>query len=317
MKNSLETRLGIFVALAIICAFIILEVLGGGLESFKRGTQVAALFDNIIELKVGDPVKMAGVPIGRVETVSFATNKVMVTMKVSREALVRTDSKATIKFAGLLGQNYISLDFGTEGAPLAADGAILASGEQADLNQLMGKLDNVASGVENLTRSFTGDKIDNLLGPLTDFLKQNQEPLTATFSNLQSVTTAIAAGEGTIGKMIREETLYNDLQTTIANANGALTDARSVLAQVNEGKGTLGKLLTDDKLYVETSGSMTTLHEILQKVNKGDGTASQLLNDPSFYKNANLTLQKVDKATESLEDQGVLSVLGLAVGRLF
>jgi hypothetical protein len=65
---------------------------------------------------------------------------------------------------------------------------------------MMAKLDNVASGVENLTKSFTGDKIDNLLGPFTDFLKANRVPLTAAIANLQAVSSQIAQGKGSVWK---------------------------------------------------------------------------------------------------------------------
>jgi phospholipid/cholesterol/gamma-HCH transport system substrate-binding protein len=62
---------------------------------------------------------------------------------------------------------------------------------------------------------------------------------------------------------------------------------------------------------------MTNLKEILQKVNRGDGSVGKLVNDQEFYKNAKMTLQKLDKATEGLEDQGPLSVLGIIVNNLF
>ena len=71
---------------------------------------------------------------------------------------------------------------------------------------MMQKLDNVAYGVENLTKSFTGDKIDNLLGPFTDFLKANRGPLTATISNVQTISAELSSqitqGKGTVGKLI-------------------------------------------------------------------------------------------------------------------
>src|SRR5260370_4043359 len=62
---------------------------------------------------------------------------------------------------------------------------------------------------------------------------------------------------------------------------------------------------------------MTNLKEILQKINRGDGSVGKLVNDQEFYKNAKLILQKLDKATEGLEDQGPLSVLGIVGGKLF
>ncbi len=66
MKNSLETKLGIFVVLAIFAAIFIIEMVGGT-DIFQRGYHVNAQFDTVQELKVGDSVKMAGVEIGRVE----------------------------------------------------------------------------------------------------------------------------------------------------------------------------------------------------------------------------------------------------------
>ncbi len=79
----------------------------------------------------------------------------------------------------------------------------------------------------------------------------------------------------------------------------------------------MGKLLTDDAVYVEMRDSLSQLREIMQKVNTGEGTAGRIVNDASLYKNAKLTMQKLDKATEGLEDQGPISVIGIAAGSLF
>jgi phospholipid/cholesterol/gamma-HCH transport system substrate-binding protein len=62
---------------------------------------------------------------------------------------------------------------------------------------------------------------------------------------------------------------------------------------------------------------MTNLDSITTKIDKGQGTVGQLINDDSFLKGAKLSLQKLDKATESLEDTGPLSILGTMVSSLF
>jgi phospholipid/cholesterol/gamma-HCH transport system substrate-binding protein len=93
--------------------------------------------------------------------------------------------------------------------------------------------------------------------------------------------------------------------------------ANKLVAGINAGEGTIGKLMKDDMLYRETTASMTNLREILQKMNQGQGSVGKLLNDEELYKNARMTLQKLDKATEGLEDQGPLSIMGLIVGSLF
>ena len=91
MKNSLETRIGIFVALTALAAVFILEMIGG-VERFTRGYHMYALFNNVQELKVGDRVKMAGVEVGRVESINLDPehNKVRVEMKVRKSAGIKS-----------------------------------------------------------------------------------------------------------------------------------------------------------------------------------------------------------------------------------
>ena len=330
MKNSLETRLGIFVALAVLAAVLILEVVHGPV-SLQHGLQVKALFNNVQDLKEGDRIKMAGVEIGRVEQIGLdeTNNKVVVFMRLrpkigSNRLQVHTDSTATIKFTGLMGQNFVSLTFGSPSAPLATDGTVLNSTEQPDISAMISKMSDVADNVKNLTQSFTGDKIDNLLGPFTDFLKANQVPLTATIANLQAVSTQIAQGKGTVGKLIYDDSLYQSAMNTVTGLRettdeikATVAEAKKTVEQVNAGQGTVGMLLHDDALYRETTASMMNLKEILEKINQGQGTVGKVINDQELYKNAKLTLQKLDKATEGLEDQGPLSVMGILVNKFF
>lgn len=330
MRNTLETRLGIFFALALVAAFIVLEM-AGGIEFFRKGQTLHARFQDAQELKVGDPVRMAGVQIGRVDKVGLDGDRVRISFRANPEAMIKTDSVATIKFTGLMGQNYLSIDFGSPDAPKAAAGSTLQSKEQADLSDLMSKLDSVALNIENVTKSFTGDKIDNLLGPITDFLKQNTPALTATIGNMRIVSDRMANGEGTMGKLMKDDALYvsalsavtnleattADIKLTLADARQVFQSAQSTVNGINSGEGTLGKMLKDERLYNETTDAMTNLREILQKINRGQGSVGQMVNDDSLLKNVKLSLQKLDKATEGLEDTGPLSVLGTAVNSLF
>ncbi len=322
-KDSLETRVGMFVGMALIAAFIVLETVGG-LEIFKRGYRVHAYFATVHELAVGAPVKMAGVSVGKVEKIAFAEGRVRVTMKIDPSAPVKTDSVATIKFMGLMGQNFVAIDFGSPEAPRVENDATISSAELPDFAALMTRLDNVAAGIENVTKSFTGDKIDNLLGPLVDFVKQNREPLSDAIQNLRAISGQISEGKGTVGKLIFDDALYNSALATVTNiqdaaaeARFAIVDARKIVERVNNGEGSLGKLLTEEDIYRDAAASAANLRGILEKINQGQGTVGKLINDDSLFKNAKVTMQKIDKATDSLEDQGPLSVLGIAVSSLF
>lgn len=323
MRNTLETRLGLFFALAVVAALLIFEMIGG-LDFFRGGYMVRAQFENIQELKPGDPVKMAGVEIGRVDDISLRSNKVEVVLNLTKPEQVRTDSKATIKFVGMMGQNYVSVQFGSPSAPQVEENALLETTEQADLSTIMTKLDNVAEGVQDLTQSFSGDTINNLLGPFTDFLKENSPRLSTILANFESISAQVARGEGTVGRMIREDVLYETTLGTLTNLSSAtdeikltIAEARTVVDRINAGQGTLGKLTQDEALYNETTAAMTNLREVLQKINQGEGSVGKLVNDESMFRNVKLTLQKVEKATEGLEDQGPMSVLGIAVNSLF
>jgi len=348
---SLETRLGIFFALAAIAAVLLIE-LSGGIDVFRKGYELHADFQTIGQLKAGDPVKMAGVPIGNVQGFDFVDDKVRVTMKIQAGRQVKTDSIARIASAGLVGQNFVSVNIGAAAAPAFEAGGVMQTEEMPDINAIMKKLDNVAGGIENLTKSFSGDSIQNVLGPLTDFLKQNNPKITSILGDMQLVSANLREGKGTMGRLLNDEAFYNEavgtlsgLKKTTDEAQTLLTDAKASLAkvtgtfdeaqglfgdlkltldgarktvdQINSGQGTLGLLLNDTALYTNSTSAMANLREIFEKINRGEGSAGMLVNDTKFYENAKMTLQKIDKATEGLEDTGPLSVLGTAVNRLF
>jgi len=316
MKNSLETRLGIFVILVVIAGWIIMETLGG-LQLLRGGYHLSSLFNTVQDLKVGDNVKMAGVEIGRVEKIALDDQKVRVTMKINPDVVVKTDSRAVIQFTGLMGQNFVSLSFGSDSAPAAVEGTVLASGEQPDLNAVMAKLNDAAEGIQRFGEAFSGDKLSNLIGPIVDFVKQNSGHLGDTITNIDHITTQIASGQGTVGKLIYDQSLYNSAIGTVSNLQDAVSQVEGVVSGITNGQGTIGKLVTDDTLYNATTASMTNLDQILIKVNHGQGTIGKLVNDQEFYNNAKLTLQKMDKMADGLEDEGPLSVVGIVANNLF
>jgi phospholipid/cholesterol/gamma-HCH transport system substrate-binding protein len=317
MKNTLETKLGVFVILVVFAAWIIMETLGG-LQMFQGGYRVNALFHTAQDLKVGDNVKMAGVEIGRVEGITLTNQSVEVTMKIHPGTIVKTDSKASVRFTGLMGQNFVAITFGSTEAPQVTDGTVLQTEEQPDLNAVMVKLNDAAEGIKRFGDAFSGDKISNLVGPLVDFVKQESGNIGGAVSNINNITAQIASGQGTVGRLIYRNDLYDSAMGTVTNlqdalteARSAITDVRSVVTGITNGQGTIGKLVTDDTLYYATTASMTNLNQILLKVNHGQGTIGKLVNDQEFYTNAKVTLQKVDKAADSLEDQGPLTVIGI------
>ena len=97
-----------------------METLGGP-DWFRRGYHLDAEFNNVQDLKLGDRVKIAGVEVGRVDKIGLdeTNNKVHIEMKLRRDVIVARTARPTIKFTGLLGQNFVSLEFGSPTSPQA------------------------------------------------------------------------------------------------------------------------------------------------------------------------------------------------------
>ncbi len=175
-----------------------------------------------------------------------------------RAAEVKTDSTATIKFTGLMGQNFVAIDFGTPRGELLKDDDDIGTAEQADLSAMMQKLDNVADGVENVTKSFTGFKIDTLVGPLRDFItpiKRRSPRRSPTCRRSPSTCRRrcrrAKAPWGNSSKTRRSTTPPSRRSATCRTRpleiKSTVADARKVVDQVNSGQGTVGKLVKDEQ----------------------------------------------------------------------
>jgi phospholipid/cholesterol/gamma-HCH transport system substrate-binding protein len=178
--------------------------------------------------------------------------------------------------------------------------------------------------MQNMTKSFSGEEFSKLLGPMTDMIKDNQPRIASILGNIDSMTTGMNKGEGTLGRLMKEDTLYVHTLQAVTNLIASTEDlkvtlstTRQMVSDMNSGKGTMGRLMVDDSLFRETTNMLTNLREVAEKLNRGHGTVGQLINDDAFLRNLKLTLQKVEKATETLEDAGPLQVIGTAAGSIF
>ena len=143
-NRSLEIGTGLFVLLGFAAlAFLTTQLPGSAvqLRSASDSFQVTARFDNVGDLKIGAPVTMAGVRIGRVTGVSFDPSefKALVTLAIERRYnQIPDDSDAAIQTSGLLGAKYVGL--GPGGA-----GTYLANGSQIQFTQSALVLENLVN----------------------------------------------------------------------------------------------------------------------------------------------------------------------------
>src|SRR5580658_8532917 len=198
-----SARVGLFFLLGVALVWVTFETLSDGKLFEERSHTLIAGFDDLKQLKVGDDVRLAGVKVGSVEKTRLAGRRAEAVLLVDPKVPIASDAVATIDMAGLIGGNFISIDMGTPGASALADGAEIKTADSPDLNSIMSQIGDGKDG---------GGIIQKLNKLVTD----NSARVDATMTNLQEITDKINRGEGTIGKLVNDPTLHDQLLATVA-----------------------------------------------------------------------------------------------------
>ena len=289
MAQSREVRVGLFLLVAFLIVIALFELLGRE-TLFSRSVEYRTSFKSIPTLKLGDPVRLAGVEVGTVKEIRIVGARVEVVMRLKPGTPVKTDSVATIKLTSLLGTNFVDLTFGSPAAQVAPPGSVLVSSEPPDLNTLVARLNDAAGDIQTLARQ------------LNEGLGKSLGPIQATFQTIDKIATKIEQGQGTIGKLIGDDSLYVEIRGLAGNLN-------QVSQQLARGQGTLGKLIGDDALYndirsvtSELKGTTGSLNRMMKDVDAGKGTLGKLVRDESLYNEARQTLTEARAALGGVKD---------------
>lgn len=343
MKNkSSEMWVGIFVVIGII----LLVLMTLKIEKFQIGKEVGYLlnvyFDSASGLDRNSPVRVAGVRVGDVEKIALEQGKAKVTFHLPSNVILYKDAKAYIKSEGFLGEKYIEVSPGTPGFPkLEPNGVVEQGAPPVDVEQFLSKVGAITDDIKDIAKPLgdvlkavdakkVGGMIDNFnrfSGQLTGIANDSKETIQRAkeaFSRMEDIGDKVKKGEGTLGKLIADETIYQDAKKTIETL-------KNVSEKIEQGEGTLGKLIKDESLYQEVKETVHSAKETMQsanealqsvkgiaeKVEKGEGTLGKLVNDDALMKETEKTLKKVQKAAEGIQEQTPITVLGTIIGIFF
>lgn len=322
-------RVGLFFLLGIALIWVSYETLSDGKALKSRGYNLVAGFENLKELKQGDDIRMAGVKIGSVQTTRLAGRRAEAVLRIDAAVKIAGDAQATIGSAGLLGTNYISINLGSSGsAPLQPDSEIRTAAS-ADLNTIMTQLGELGTKLEaslgSVSEVLKGkDGQPSMFQRLDTLLTENSQKVNQAMTNLQEITDKVNHGEGTLGKLVNDPALHDNLLATVKELKGAagdarnfVTDAQILINQVKSGKGTLGALIYDETTGNEIRAVTSNLKTVSDKLAKGEGTLGKLINDESLFREAQSTLRKADRALDGMGDSGPITAVGVVAGALF
>ncbi len=246
-KMEAEIKVGLFVSVGVALIMFAVILLGGIESFFSKQITYNVKFSRVDGLIAGSKVALNGIRVGVVEFVDFhretptAASTILVVLKVSKQykSLITESSTAEIATQGVLGDKYVVITNGEPGAPELAAGSeirgveggglanFLSSGEQIleNLKSVTKNLDKflISATVEGRSDTmFKGlSKTAKNLSEVSDKLNKEMDDmkLKKSINSLSSILAKIDNGKGTVGALINDPELYNDVRALVGGVN--------------------------------------------------------------------------------------------------
>lgn len=322
-----ELRVGLLVLLALAILILVIFAVSGDLKfpGFGKTAIVRTDMNSVDGLRKGAEVRLSGKKIGSVSDIKFsdqipasanAPNNIEIYMSIDgkidgRAAVerIRSDSVATLKTAGVLGDNVIDISPGTRGGNPINNGDKIPSIAQKSVGDIlntaqtaMGNVNDISKNVNDMIRDLREGK-----GTAGRFLSDETlyVNLDTTVRQAEKLLASIREGEGSASRLINDPALYNQATETITQLRGI---SEQINTQLNSGKGTLGKLLKDEELYNRANQLVAKVDQIsarldttMKKIESGEGNLGKLVNDEKLYADARDTVTTLKGIAARLE----------------
>ncbi len=266
-SNKRSVIVGIFISTGIVIFLVGIFTLGGQQKTFSPSVSITALFDDVNGLQQGNNVWFSGVKIGTVKKISFfGKSQVKVLMHIDKKAqeFIRRDAKAKISSDGLIGNKIIVLYGGTQTA------TPIENNDTVDVRNALSTEDIMAT------------------------LQKNNDNLVAITTDFKVVSNRLANGQGTLGALITDQTLFKNLQATVNNMQIAARSSQKLTSGIADytaklqSPGSLaGGLVNDTAIMQNLTSAMT---ELKQAAGSANAFTDQLKTVGEQLNNRNNTL---------------------------
>ena len=262
-------RVGLMAIAALIILGVLIFLLSSTNGFFKSQITLYIYMDSSSAIAKGSPVRLNGILAGKVKNVELTGSTqpgriVKLTLEVDKDfqSQIPVDSKAEVTALNLLGTNYINI----------------AKGRSPQTVQSGAELPSAAAMA------------------ISDFMKQGSAMLGGVqdvVTKVQSIMTDVDSGKGTIGKLIKDETIYNQ-------ATAIMSQIQKLAETLNSNRG-IGKFINDDTLYDEVRGTVGKVNNLIDGINQGQGSLGKFVKDPAMYDDAVKLVADVRKSMAKLD----------------
>ncbi|MDP3275464.1 MAG: MlaD family protein [Deltaproteobacteria bacterium] len=306
-KGSNYLRVGIFVALGLLATAALIFVIGNERNLFQSHVILHTSFTNASGLRAGSPVRLGGIVIGSVTAVSFGREprdtQMHVDFEITQTSLVRVrrNSVAEIASKGLLGDKALDITMGDPAQPAVPNGGTIEGRSEDALADAMRNAGTILARANTVL-----DTIIVATRPLTN--PQLSADLVALVHDLRLVGDQVATGDGTVGRLLRDPRMAEDIRGTLTAARGAIGSVERTTHQVEAlardartGRGMIHALVYDERggqaigRLGEAAGEVAA---ITRDVRTGNGGMHNLI----YGDDLSAAARDVRQATSSMRD---------------
>lgn len=300
-----QLRVGIMVSVSLLVFAVAIVLISGQIGFLTRKYTLRSYFSNASGLRPGSQVQVAGIPAGTVEAVRISgqhdpQRAVDIEMRIAKKYQneIRADSEADQTTAGLLGDSYLNITRGSPDQPIIPEGGEVKSHQEKDIKQIVQNADDVISNLRVLS-----DKLNDITAQITRgqgsigkllYDESFYDRLNATLGSVQTLVNETQSGKGTIGKFLVDPTAYNKTVTALDRLN-------QLMDEVQRGQGSLGRFVSDPAIYNQLKDLTAKTNTLIDNINQGQGTLGKLVTDKELYDRVNSTMGNIQTVTGRME----------------
>ena len=305
--SQLKIGVIVLVSFVILITLLFLMTSASGLGVFSHKLTITTYFANAGGLKTGAAVDLEGYNIGVVKTISVTTaperklTPVEVVMKIdgTYQPSLHTDSIAALSTVGVLGDTVVDINSRMATGPMLQDGAEMKTKESRSIQDIEEEGEAALDQLSTIMAKMNGlvDGIQAGKGTVGQLMTNPElyNNVNATVVDLRTLTAKLNSNNNTLGKFMNDNgQMYDKLNDTVGNVDNITKDLQA-------GKGTAGKILKDEAAYDNTSESLKNLNAILADAQAGKGGLGVALKDPAFARNLNDSVAKLDSLLAGID----------------
>jgi phospholipid/cholesterol/gamma-HCH transport system substrate-binding protein len=287
-STNQKIKLGIFVIIGSLFFIIAIYFIGNKKDMFNETIKISAVFKNVNGLQPGNNVRFSGINVGTVKEIIIVNDSLIKVDMLIEEAIashIKKDAVASIGSDGLVGNMIINIIPGKKSNQIVNEGDMILSEDKTSTDEILKTINSTSENAKLIT------------------------------DNLVKITNQINSKKGTIGMLINDTVMSDDLKQTIYNlkvttqsTSKSMANLNKIINDLNNKDNVVGALkdtITGRKIkmiIVNLEKSSQEINKTITNLKDGKGALNYLSNDPKLVKQIDSTMINLNQASGKLNE---------------